>query len=209
MPMPPTLGVILAGGQARRMGGGDKALLAVNGEPVLSRILRVMAPQLTALILNANGDPARFAAFGLPVVPDSVPGHPGPLAGILAGLDWAARHPTIEWVLTLPGDAPFLPPDLAARLHAGRGTAPIAYAASGDRMHPVIALWSVTLRDDLRQALSTGTRRVAKYQELHGATATAWPIDGQDPFMNVNTPTDLAEAQGSASAYDTRNRVVA
>ena len=192
---PATIGVVLAGGQARRMGGGDKALLTVGGETVLARILRVITPQLSAIVLNANGDAGRFAAYGLPVVPDDVPDQPGPLAGVLAGMEWAARHhPAATWIASLPGDAPFLPADLVSRLHAGRGTAQIACAARDGRTHNVVALWSVALRQDLRQALGGGLRKVGDYQRRQGAVAVDWEADGPDPFTNLNHPDDLAEA---------------
>src|SRR5215213_8329815 len=153
---PTTQGVLLAGGLARRMGGGDKPMRTIGGRTILERVVARFAPQCDGLILNANGDPARFAATGLPVVPDSVPDFAGPLAGILAGLDWAAEHaPEIEWIASVPGDCPFLPRGLVARLHAARHAAntPLACARSGDWRHPVVGLWPVALRDDLRRAL--------------------------------------------------------
>src|SRR5271168_2154242 len=154
---PPTLGLVLAGGLARRMGGGDKALITIGGAAILDRVIARLRPATTAIILNANGDPARFARYGLPVVADSVPDFAGPLAGILAGLDWAAAHaPGIEWLLSAPGDCPFLPKDLLERLHQARLAAgtPLACARSGEWRHPVVALWSVALREDLRSALT-------------------------------------------------------
>ena len=197
----PTLGTILAGGLARRMGGGDKALRTVGGQAVLARLIARMAPQVTRLLLNANGDPARFAGFGLRVVGDNVPDRPGPLAGVLAGLDWAARFmPGVPWVVTAPGDAPFLPEDLVARLHDGRGSAMLACAASGGRMHPVAALWPVALRHDLRQALmEEGVRKAGAYAARHGAAVVEWPVGRVDPFFNVNTPADLADADRLAA----------
>ncbi len=192
----PTLGVILAGGLARRMGGGDKALRIVGGQAVLARLVARLLPQVTRLILNANGDPARFAEFSLPVVGDDVPDRPGPLAGVLAGLDWAARFmPGGRWVVTVPGDVPFLPEDLVARLHAGLGGAALACAASGGRLHPVAALWPVALRHDLRRALEQeGVRKVGAYVGRHGPAVVEWPVGRVDPFFNVNTPEDLAHA---------------
>src|SRR5215212_7527257 len=153
---PPTLGVLLAGGLARRMGGGDKPLRVIAGRTILERAIERLAPQCDGLILNANGDPARFAPLGLPVVPDDVPGFAGPLAGILAALDWAAAHrPTITWVASVAADSPFLPRDFVARLHAARILAdvPLACAESGARAYPTNGLWPVALRDDLRHAL--------------------------------------------------------
>src|ERR1700753_1158519 len=153
---PPTLGLVLAGGLARRMGGGDKALIEIGGTTILDRVIARLAPAVTGLILNANGDPARFARYGLPVVADSVPDFAGPLAGILAGLDWAAAHaPEIAGIVSVPGDCPFLPRDVVPRLHAVRAAAntPLACARSGDWRHPVVGLWPLALRDDLRHAL--------------------------------------------------------
>ena len=152
----PTLGVLLAGGLARRMGGGDKPLKRIGGRTILERAIERLGPQCDGLVLNANGDPARFTATGLPVVPDDVPGFAGPLAGILAALDWAAANrPEIEWVASAAADSPFLPRDLVLRLHAARLAAgvPLACAESGGQAHPVNALWPVALRDDLRHAL--------------------------------------------------------
>ncbi|HEY8609869.1 MAG TPA: molybdenum cofactor guanylyltransferase MobA, partial [Roseomonas sp.] len=166
-PDPPTLGVVLAGGLARRMGGGDKTLLPLNGRPMLAHLLDRLSPQVAAVVLNANGDPSRFAiaAPGLPVVPDGVPGFPGPLAGILAGMDHAAGL-GLDWVLSVPGDTPLIPSDLAARLHQGR--APIACAASCGRVHPPVALWPVMLRWDLRAAIDAGEGKVSRWAARHG-----------------------------------------
>ncbi len=199
----PTLGVILAGGLARRMGGGDKALRVVGGQAVLARLVARLLPQVEQLVLNANGDPARFAEFGLPVAGDDVPDRPGPLAGVLAGLDWAARFtPGLRWVVTVPGDAPFLPEDLVARLHAGLGGAALACAASGGRAHPVAALWPVALRHDLRRALTEeGVRKVGAYVGRHGPAVVEWPVGRVDPFFNVNTPADLADADRLAAGH--------
>lgn len=190
-----TVGVILAGGLARRMGGGDKPLRELGGRTVLSRIVARMAPQVPTLILNANGDPARFASYGLAVVPDSLPGNPGPLAGVLAAMEWAEAHaPGARWVASVPGDAPFLPADLVARLHAGRGDALYVSAASGGRTHPVAALWPIHARDALRQALASGHRKVGGFAPVGQAATVEWPTDPFDPFLNLNTPEDLAGA---------------
>src|ERR1700687_3654715 len=146
----PTLGLVLAGGQARRMGGGDKAPLKVGGRTILERVLARLTPSCAPIILNANGDPARFARYGLAVVPDSVPDFAGPLAGILAGLDWAAQNaPAIEWLVSVPGDCPFLPKDLVTRLHQARVTSnvPLACARSGEWRHPVVGLWPVGIQE--------------------------------------------------------------
>ena len=196
--VPPTLGLVLAGGLARRMGGGDKALIRIGEETILERALARFAPQCARVILNANGDPARFAPFGLPVVPDSVAGFAGPLAGVLAGLDWAAEHaPDLAWVASVPGDCPFLPRDLASRLHAAREEArtPLACARSGEWRHPVVALWSVARRGDLRRGLvDEDLRKIEVWTARHGVAIADWPTEPVDPFFNVNTPEDAAEA---------------
>src|SRR4051812_13104230 len=153
---PATPGVLLAGGLARRMGGGDKPMRTIGGRTILDRVIARLKPQCDGLILNANGDPARFAAFGLPVIADSVADFPGPLAGILAALDWMAKHrPEVKTVLSAAADCPFLPRDLVARLEAARveQDAELAVAASDGQTHPVIGLWSVKLRGELRHAL--------------------------------------------------------
>jgi len=193
------LGVVLAGGLARRMGGGDKARLRIGGRTILERVLARLKPQCAALILNANGDPARFADTGLAVVPDSIPGFAGPLAGILAGLDWVAREaPDVADVVTVPGDCPFLPEDLVARLSAARAreAAPLACARSGEWRHPVVGLWPVALRGDLRHALvAEGLRKIEAWTARHGVAVADWPSVPVDPFFNINTPDDAAEAE--------------
>lgn len=199
----PTLGLVLAGGLARRMGGGDKARIAIGGLTILQRVLACLTPQCTRIVINANGDPARFADTKLPVIADSVPDFAGPLAGILAGLDWAARHtPECEWLASVPGDCPFLPNDLVARLHTARGAAgtPLACARSGEWHHPVIGLWPVALRDDLRRALvAEGLRKIEIWTARHGVAIADWPVEPIDPFFNVNTPEDAAQAQMMAA----------
>jgi len=190
----PLAAVILAGGRATRMGGGDKCLLILRGRPVLAHLLERLTPQAHPIALNANGDPARFAAFGLPVLPDPVPDQPGPLAGVLAGMDWAAAL-GLPGLLTVAGDTPFPPPDLAPRLSAA---APFALAASPDetgapRLHPTIGLWPVALRDRLRAALQAGERRVGHWALENGAATVDFP-ERPDPFLNLNTPRDLARA---------------
>jgi molybdopterin-guanine dinucleotide biosynthesis protein A len=201
---PATLGVVLAGGLARRMGGGDKALMAVGGVAILDRVLALLRPACAGMILNANGDPARFQRYGLPIVPDSVPDFAGPLAGILAGLDWAAAHrPDLAWVASVPADCPFLPHDLISRLHEARekAGAPLACARSGDRRHPVVGLWPVALRDDLRRALMVeGLRKVEDWTARHGVAFADWPAQPVDPFFNVNTPEDLEKARALLAA---------
>jgi molybdopterin-guanine dinucleotide biosynthesis protein A len=200
--MPPrsdTLGAVLAGGLARRMGGGDKPLRTLAGKPLLRHVLDRVSPQVAAVVLNANGDAARFAAYALPVVPDRLPDNPGPLAGVLAALEWAAEHrPDLPWVLTAPGDCPFLPPDLAERLHAARDAAglPLACAATEGRTHPPVGLWPVALRGALRDALLAGERKIDRWTARFGCAVADWgaarPVD---PFFNANAPADLAAAE--------------
>ena len=200
---PPTLGLVLAGGLARRMGGADKPLIAIGGAPILDRVLARLAPDCVQMILNANGDAGRFASYRLPVVADDVPGFAGPLAGVLAGLDWAADNlPGIAFLASAPADCPFLPHDLVWRLHAARiaqGTE-LACAQSGGRRHPVVGLWPLTLRDDLRQALvREGLRKIETWTARHGVALAEWPAEPIDPFFNVNTPEDAAEADRLAA----------
>lgn len=192
------VGVLLAGGLARRMGGGDKPMRSVGGQSLLTRVIACLEPQCDALILNANGDPARFAAFGLPVVRDAVDGFAGPLAGILAGLDWVATsRPDARWMLSAAADCPFLPDDLVARLLDARAreNAPLAVAASGGQRHHVIALWSLALRDDLRRAVvDEGRRAVGRWMAGYPVAVAEWPVTPRDPFFNANTLADLDEA---------------
>jgi len=194
-----TIGVILAGGLGRRMGGGDKPMRPVAGRAILDRVIERLRPQCTELILNANGDPARFAAFGLPVVADTVANHPGPLAGVIAALDWVAqRRPGVRWVASVAGDCPFLPRDLVARLHEALKAqdAELAVAASAGQPHPVIGLWSVALREELRHALvDEGIRKVGLVTARYRLATVSWPVEPVDPFFNANTPEDLAEAE--------------
>ena len=201
--LPPTLGLVLAGGRATRMGGGDKTLLRVGGTTILERVLARIRPHCTAIMLNANGDASRFSAVGLPVVADEVPDFAGPLAGILAGLEWAAReHPKIEWIASAPGDCPFLPPDLIPRLHEARTAEGkiLACARSGEWRHPVVALWPVTLRIDLRRALFyEDLHKIELFTGRYGVAVAEWPDRPVDPFMNVNTPEDLAAAADIAA----------
>jgi molybdopterin-guanine dinucleotide biosynthesis protein A len=192
------VGVLLAGGLARRMGGGDKPLRLIGGRSLLELVIERMQPQVAALALNANGDPARFAAYRLPVIPDDVPDNPGPLAGVLAGLDWAAANrPDCPLVVSVPTDAPFLPPDLVARLEAGMTAemADLACAASGGQSHPVIGLWPVRLRHDLRHALADeGIRKVDVWTARYRLATVAFPDHPVDPFFNANRPQDLEAA---------------
>jgi molybdenum cofactor guanylyltransferase len=200
VPVPPTLGLVLAGGLARRMGGGDKALIEIGGITILDRVLACLSAQCTDIIINANGDPERFADTGCEVIPDNVPGHPGPLAGILAGLDWlAAQDNGVEWIVSVPGDCPFLPDDLVEKLHQARrkkGTGvPLACARSGEWRHPVVGLWPLALRADLRKALvEEGLRKIEVWTGRHGIAIADWPDQPVDPFFNVNTPEDAERA---------------
>ena len=205
MTAPPTLGLVLAGGLARRMGGGDKARIKIGGASILQRVLACLSPQCSRVIINANGDAARFADTGLPVVADSVPDFAGPLAGILAGLDWAAQNtPNLEWLVSVPGDCPFLPKDLVTRLHEARATANVrlACARSGEWRHPVVGLWPVKLREDLRHALiDENLHKIELWTARHGIAIAAWPTTPIDPFFNVNTPKDVAQAEAIAAKY--------
>jgi molybdenum cofactor guanylyltransferase len=202
---PATLGVVLAGGRARRMGFADKTRIRVGGATILERVIARLGPQCWRLILNANDDIARFADTKLAVVADSVPGYAGPLAGILAGLDWsAANAPDIAWMVSVPGDCPFLPRDLVARLHAARSAsnAVLACAGSGERRHPVVGLWPVSLREDLRRALTQeGIRKVDEWVNRYPPGIAAWRSDPVDPFFNVNTPAEAQEAERLAAQF--------
>jgi molybdopterin-guanine dinucleotide biosynthesis protein A len=202
-PLP--LGLVLAGGLARRMGGGDKARIRIGDKTILERVLARIGPQCTAIIINANGDPARFADAGLPVVADTVPDFAGPLAGILAGLDWAAAHaPDATDIVSVPGDCPFLPVDLVDRLMAARTAQqrPLACARSGDWRHPVVGLWPIALRTDLRKALiEEGLHKIEIWTARHGVAIADWPTVPVDPFFNVNTPEDAAEAGRIAAQH--------
>jgi molybdenum cofactor guanylyltransferase len=193
-----TPAVLLAGGLARRMGGGDKPMRQIGGRTILERVIARLGPQCDGLVLNANGDPARFAKFGLPVIPDTIENFPGPLAGILAGLDWAAANrPDAAWILSAAADCPFLPRDLVARLHRARmeNDAQLAVAASGGQSHPVIGLWSVALRDQLRHALVVeDIRKIDRWTARYPLATVTWPTEPLDPFFNANTVDDIAEA---------------
>lgn len=192
-------GIILAGGLATRMGGGDKTLLPLGGRPILARVIERLAPQVDRLAINANGDPARFARFGLDVVPDSVGGFAGPLAGILAGMDWAAAQ-GCGLLVSAAGDTPFFPETLVVDLRAAmaREGTPLAMAMTPDperglSRHPTFGLWSVDLRDELRAALEAGQRKVIEWTEPRGCARAVF--EGAYPFFNVNTPDDLARAE--------------
>lgn len=200
--METTLGLLLAGGLARRMGGGDKPLASLSGRPILAHVMERLRNQCDGLVLNANGDPARYAAFGLPVVADTVPDFAGPLAGVLAGLDWLAENrPDTAWLLSVAADTPFIPHDLVQRLQQARAAAgtPLACAASGGQAHHAIGLWPVALRHDLRRALEAGERKISRWTHGHGVAVAEWAAEPVDPFFNVNTPVDLREAERLAA----------
>lgn len=208
-PDDPVIGVLLAGGLARRMGGGDKCLLELAGKPLLGHAIERLEPQTAALVLNANGDPARFAGFGLDVVQDPIPGFAGPLAGVLAGMEWAKRnHPSARWIATAASDTPFFPRDYVARLlEAAQPRHPaIAMAASAGREHPVFSLWPVALIGDLRSALDSGTRKILDWTDRHTTLTVEFDMietpDGEiDPFFNANRPEDLALAERIAGTH--------
>lgn len=204
-------GILLAGGLARRMGGGDKGLRSVCGTSMLARVVAVMRPQCTGLVLNANGDPARLAELGLPVVADDLAGFCGPLAGILAGLDWiAARHPDVSHAVSVPTDTPFLPADLVERLNRGRieQGAEMALASSGGQNHSVIALWPVAVRYELRSALvEEDLRKTGAFIARYRAARVEWPVEPYDPFFNANEPADLAAAEALAAKMSPRAMV--
>lgn len=202
------LGVILAGGLATRMGGGDKALLRLGNKPLLDHVMERLSPQVARMAINANGDPERFSEFGLPVLPDSIDGFPGPLAGVLAGLDWASSLGA-DAIVTVAADTPFFPLDLAQRLldcSAGqahplvlaatpRGTEETRSMTKGLIRHPTFGLWPVALRDDLRAALNDGLKKVVLWTDRHNGKEALFQTEPRDPFFNVNTPGDLALAE--------------
>jgi molybdenum cofactor guanylyltransferase len=196
-------GVILAGGLSRRMGGGDKALRELGGIPLVRRVLERLQRQASPIALNANGEPARFASLGLPVIPDATADFAGPLAGVLAGMRWAAAAaPEARFIATAACDTPFLPQNLVQTLRAASGSAypAIVLAASGEQVHPVFGLWPIALADDLVAALENGTRKVLRWVERHPYFTARFPFADAggklvDPFFNANTPEDLAEAE--------------
>jgi molybdenum cofactor guanylyltransferase len=198
--------VLLAGGLARRMGGGDKPMRRIGGRTILARVIARLKPQCSELILNANGDPARFADFELPVIADNVENFPGPLAGILAALDWtAANRPDVSFILSAAADCPFLPRDLVTRLESARAAqdAQLAVAASGGQSHPVIGLWSVALRGELRRALvEEDVRKIDRWTARYKLATVSWPTEPLDPFFNANTMDDIAEADRLAALDD-------
>ena len=210
--VPPIAGVILAGGLGRRMGGGDKPLLTIGGKTMLAHVVARLAPQVERIVINANGDPARFSAYGLPVAPDPIEGFLGPLAGILAGLRWAAASlPHARFVASVAGDTPFFPPDLVRRLSEASGgdARTIALASSSGGTHPVFGLWPVALADELEAFLNSGESGkilsfVDRYTRIEVAFDDIALAGGgsADPFFNVNTPEDAAQAEAIAAALD-------
>jgi len=198
-----SVGILLAGGKSSRMGGGDKCLLPLGGRPILAHVIELLKPQVAELIISANGDPARFSAFGLPVVEDRLGGYAGPLAGILAGLEWArTNRPESRFAITAASDTPFLPADLVSRLcsASGEGVPDFAVARSADGMHAVFGLWPITIAPDLEASLLSGDRKVSDWVRQHHAQEAMFPpvkIEGRiiAPFFNVNRPDDLVAAE--------------
>ena len=192
-------GVLLAGGLARRMGGGDKGLQTLGGRPIMEFIIASARPQVAALVINANGDPERFSVFGLDVVADVIEGFAGPLAGVLTGMEWAAaKDPGTGWVATFATDAPFVPPDLVSRLSAAveKDGADMACAASGGRAHPVFGLWPVALAAELRRAMiEEDMRKIDRWTARYNLIEVDFSDHPFDPFFNINEPDHLAEAE--------------
>ena len=198
------VGVLLAGGQSRRMGGGDKSLLDLGGQTMMHRVIARLAPQVSAMMINANGNSERFAQYALPIAPDTIEGHVGPLAGILTGMRWSiANAPSAQWIATVSTDAPFIPGNLVARLLDAVHNQPdaIAIARSQGNLHPVIGLWPIAHAEDLENALrDDGIRKVLRWTDKHGTVPVDFPIqmfgtEEIDPFFNANTPEELAKAR--------------
>ncbi len=204
------LGVLLAGGQARRMGGGDKCLRPLAGRPILAHVIERMRPQAGALLLNANGEPARFEAFGLPVAEDVIEGFAGPLAGVLTGMEWAAANrPDCAWIVTAATDTPFLPPDLVRSMARAieREGAELAVAVSNGRSHPVFGLWPVRLASDLRRAMvEEDIRKVDRFTARYRLAGADFPSAPFDPFFNTNRPEDLEAAERLLADQPTASR---
>jgi molybdenum cofactor guanylyltransferase len=205
---PPVVGILLAGGKSSRMGGGDKCMRPLGGRPILAHIIERLKPQVSDMIINANGDIGRFARFGLPVTEDTVAGHAGPLAGVLAGLEWIKKNrPDIIYGVTVATDTPFFPTDLVQRFLGVQGDRPaLAVARSAEGVHPVIGLWPVTLADDIAKSLKHGLHKVGGFTEQHGAVEVPFPpvkIGGAeiDPFFNINRPEDLTKAEALMSEH--------
>lgn len=191
------IAVILAGGLSRRMGGGDKGLRLLGGKRILQHVVERVVPQVDRAILNANGDPGRFAELGLPVVPDSLPDFPGPLAGVLAGMEWArANAPDATHVATVAGDSPFVPRDLVARMAAELPEAEIVSVRSAGQDYPIVGLWPVALAGDLRRAMvEERMRKVDLWTARFRLAVVDFASEPVDPFFNANAPEDLAEAE--------------
>jgi molybdenum cofactor guanylyltransferase len=202
------IGIVLAGGKSSRMGGGDKALVPLGGRPLLAYVIERLAPQVTEIVLNANDDPGRFGAFGLPLVADRLDGQLGPLAGIHAGLAWTeANRPESRFVITVAADTPFFPADLVSRLCAAtdKANSTIVVARSESGVHPVFGLWPVSLAPHLEDSLNRGARKALDFVTTHQAKEVRFPpvdVGGKavDPFFNINRPEDLAEAEALLSA---------
>ena len=198
-PEPNICGLLLAGGQSRRMGGGDKCLMELGGQTLLRRLIATAAPQVGPLVLNTNSDPALFRDYGLPIAPDVVDGYAGPLAGVLTGLEWAvANAPHCDWVASFASDAPFAPTDLVSRMRTAleREDSDMACASSAGRDHPVFALWPVRLAAELRAAVVTeGVRKVDTWTARYTLARAEFGTAGGDPFFNINRPEDLAAAE--------------
>jgi molybdopterin-guanine dinucleotide biosynthesis protein A len=205
------IGVLLAGGRSSRMGGGDKCLLPLAGQPMLAQIIERLRLQVSNLVINANGDVARFEAFDLPVIGDRLGGHAGPLAGVHAGIEWARAHrPRSRFIVTVATDTPFFPTDLIARFRAAIGDAEprLLVARSEKGVHPVFGLWPVSLAPVLEESVKTGMRKVQAWVADHDAEQIFFPaidIGGRriDPFFNINRPEDLAEAEALLKAAAT------
>lgn len=202
------VGVVLAGGLSRRMGGSEKSRLQLAGKSLLERVLDRIRPQVDILLLNANGDPGRFADYQLPVIADVIPGYAGPLAGVLSGMEWVRdHHPQCRWLVSVAADTPFLPTDLVARLmnETRRAGALLACAASNGRTHPVCGLWPVSLADELRRAMIQDTmRKIGAWVAQYDGIAVEWDSRNGDPFLNINRPQDLAVAEHRLAGYNHR-----
>jgi molybdenum cofactor guanylyltransferase len=198
----PVVGVVLSGGRSSRMGGGDKCLLQLAGRPVLTRIVDRLRPQVSRVIINANGDPLRFADFGLPVIADSIAGLAGPLAGVHAGLEWVKTHAKgVRRIATIASDTPFFPSDLVQRFLSEPGDYPVLLvAASSEGVHPVVGLWPVAMARQIEESLRCGMRKVGAFTKEHGAIEVFFaPVRISetvvDPFFNINRPEDLTHAE--------------
>ncbi|MEO1017559.1 MAG: molybdenum cofactor guanylyltransferase MobA [Pseudomonadota bacterium] len=198
--------VILAGGQSRRMGGGDKCLMELAGRPLIAHVIERVRPQVAAMVINTNSEPAPFASFGLPIMADIVDGHAGPLAGVLAGMTWAAdNHPAADWLVSVAADTPFFPLDLVDRLAAAcaDGAAELACAASIGRTHPVFGLWPLSLRADLHESVTAqGVRKVDQWTANYQRAVAEFGVDGVDPFFNINRPDDFDFAKAVIARPD-------